>query len=195
MKAGRVRNLRERRKPQLGPRRLRNRTHGPSVLFIVACASIVNSFMLTNGWSIEERPMGVIYISAEPGCYTPNLVGSKTISMAPPKKVYRVDCSSKHHYEVFWSGKFKTRSGNPIPNSKESASYCLKKSNELKYYSRDSSAYNFGPNETIGVGNWLADKGPEAARFPKRLVCYVGLSTNEFRTFKEVQLPLIRGLG
>lgn len=194
MKAGRVKSLRGRRKLQLELRRLINKIPGQLFAFSFVCIVFFSSLMSTKSWSVEERPMGIIYMSAEPGCYTPNLTGSKTISMAPPKKIYRVDCNSKHHYEVFWSGSYKTRPGNPIPNSKESANYCLKKSNELKYFSRNSSDYNFGPNETIGVGNWLADKGPEAARFPKRLVCYVGLSTTDFRSFKEVQLPLIRGL-
>jgi hypothetical protein len=194
MKNGRVRRLRERKKSQLGHRQVTNTIRGQNVLLMIVFASIMNSILPANSWSVEERPIGIIYISAEPGCYTPNLIGAKSISMSPPKKIYRVDCNSNHHYEVFWSGQYKTRAGNPIPNSRESAAYCLKKSNELKYYSRGSNAYNFGPNETIGVGNWLADKGPEAARYPKRLVCYVGLSTNEFRIFKEVQLPLIKGL-
>lgn len=142
----------------------------------------------------EIRPRSIIYVSAEPGCYSRTYVSSKTISMSPPKRIFKVDCSSMHHYEVFWAGKFKTRPGNPIPDTKESAKYCLQKSDELKYFPRNSNSYNSGPNENIGVGYWLADKGPEATRFPKRLICYVGLATREFRVFKEVNFPLIKDM-
>ena len=141
-----------------------------------------------------NRPRAIIYLAAEIGCYSATYISSRSISMLPPKKVYPVACTRYHHYEVFWSGKFKTRPGNPIPNGTESVNFCLKESNKLKYYGRNSSSYNHESGENIGVGTWLPDKGPEAARFPKRLVCYIGLITTERSgTFKQVDQPLIRG--
>ena len=114
--------------------------------------------------------------------------------MKAPKKLFPVSCFEKHHFEVFWSGQVATQPGNPIPASKPASNFCVEKSKELVILGRGSNSYNFGLLETTGTGNWLADKGPEAKRYPKRLVCYMGLSTNEFRYFKEMSQPLIKGL-
>lgn len=164
---------------------------GLIILFLMASLLLPNSSV--QAAQEGSRPRGIIYMAAEVGCYSATYISSRSISMVAPKKVYPVPCTQYHHYEVFWTGKFKTRPGNLIPNSKESANFCLGESKKLKYYERDSRSYNHESGDNIGIGNWLADKGPEAARFPKRLVCYVGLTTNEFRTFKQVDQPLIRG--
>lgn len=148
----------------------------------------------SSSWGIEKRPEAILYIAAEPGCYSATYISSKSIPMKAPKKLYPVSCFEKHHYEVFWSGQVATQRGNPIPASKASANFCVEKSKDLVILGRGPSSYNFGPQETTGTGNWLADKGPEAKRYPKRLVCYMGLSTNEFRYFKEMSEPLLKGL-
>ncbi len=166
----------------------------PQFLLVTFCFILINQISTQAIWAVEERPKSILYITAKPGCYSAAFISLKTTSMAAPKRIFQVNCFTYHHYEVFWSGIFKTRPGNPIPNSKDSASFCLQKSNSLTYSLRTSISYNYGPNETIGIGNWLADKGPEATRFPKRLVCYVGLSTDEFRIFKEVNKPMIRNM-
>lgn len=144
--------------------------------------------------AVEVRPKAIIYMSATPGCYSATFISTATISTSPPKKVYQVDCSTPHHFEVFWSGKFDTNPGNPIPNSRKSVDFCLKESKKLKYYSRNSNSYNYEADEEIGIGNWLADKGPEAARFPQRLVCYASLARASISVFKQTNKPLIRGL-
>lgn len=143
---------------------------------------------------VEMRPKAIIYISAPPGCYSATFISSDTIPTAAPKKVYRVDCSAPHHYEVFWSGKFKTRSGNLIPNSRESSNFCLEESKKLRFFPRSSKSYNFEPDDETVIGNWLADRGPEASRFPQRLVCYASVVRASIRVFKETDQPLIRGL-
>jgi hypothetical protein len=145
-------------------------------------------------WSIEKRPEAILYIAAERGCYSATYISSKTVPMKAPKKLFPVSCFEKHHFEVFWSGQVATQPGNPIPASKPASNFCVEKSKELVILGRGSNSYNFGLLETTGTGNWLADKGPEAKRYPKRLVCYMGLSTNEFRYFKEMSQPLIKGL-
>jgi len=160
------------------------------ILIAILLLATQNTF----AWSVEKRPVAILYIAAEPGCYSATFISSKIVPMTAPKKLYPVDCSEKHHFEVFWSGQVETRPGNPIPASKASANFCVEKSKELIVLGRGPSSYNFGPLETTGTGNWLADKGPEAKRYPKRLVCYMGLSTNEFRYFKEISQPLLKGL-
>ena len=144
--------------------------------------------------AVEERPRAILYIAAEPGCYSATYISAPTIPMKAPKKLYPVSCFEKHHYEVYWSGRIKTQPGNPIPASKASLNHCLDKGKELAILGRGPNSYNFGPNETTGTGNWLADKGPEAKRFPKRVVCYIGLTTTEFRYFKEMSQPLLKEL-
>lgn len=143
---------------------------------------------------LTKPPVAILYIAAEPGCYSATYISAKSIPKKSPKKLYKVSCYQKHHYEVFWAGKVKTNPGNPIPPSKASAEWCVSKSKSLVILPRGSSAYNSGPNETTGTGNWLPDKGPEAKLYPKRVVCYLALSTNEFRFFKEMSQPLIKGL-
>ncbi len=143
---------------------------------------------------LEERPRAVLYIAAEPGCYSATYISARTIPAKAPKKLYPVSCSEKHHYEVYWAGKMKTQPGNPIPASKASLNHCLEKEKNLVILGRGANAYNFSPDEMTGTGNWLADKGPEAKRYPKRVVCYIGLSTKDFRYFKEMSQPLIKGL-
>ena len=143
---------------------------------------------------LENRPRSVLYISADPGCYSATFVSSSTVPTSPPKKLYPVSCFEKHHYEVFWSGQITTQPGNPIPERTASLNFCSERSKKVKVLGRNSSSYNYGPNETTGTGFWLPDKGPEAKRYPKRLVCYVGLSTNDFQYFKEISQPLLKGL-
>ncbi len=143
---------------------------------------------------LEERPRAVLYIAAEPGCYSATYISARTIPAKAPKKLYPVSCSEKHHYEVYWAGKMETRPGNPIPASKASLNHCLEKGKSLVILGRGPSSYNFSADEMTGTGNWLADKGPEAKRYPKRVVCYIGLSTKDFRYFKEMSQPLIKGL-
>jgi hypothetical protein len=144
--------------------------------------------------SLEDRPRSVLYISADPGCYSATFASSSTVPIRTPKKLYPVSCFEKHHFEVFWSGQTATQPGNPIPESTASLKFCSDRSKKVKVLGRNSNSYNYGPNEMTGTGIWLPDKGPEAKRYPKRLVCYVGLSTNEFRYFKEISQPLLKGL-
>jgi hypothetical protein len=165
-----------------------------TVTLLVSLAPLWNpAFQEAHG--LEERPRAILYIAAEPGCYSATYISSKTVPMKAPKKLYPVNCYQKHHYVVFWSGQMETQPGNPIPSSRKSANLCVEKGNKLTLLGRSESAYNFGLKETTGTGNWLADKGPEAKRYPKRVVCYMGLSTDEFRFFKEMSQPLIRGIG
>jgi hypothetical protein len=133
-------------------------------------------------------------MAAVPGCYSVTFISSKTVPTKPPKRIYRVSCFEKHHFEVFWAGKVSPSMGSPIPSPKRSLEHCLEQSKKFTSYSRSGNSYNFGPNETIGTGNWLSDKGPEAKRFPNRLVCYFALSNSDFRIFKEVDRPLVKGL-
>lgn len=165
-----------------------------SLLGVLGCFSLLTLCAIPSSFGIDQRPKSILYIAAEPGCYSATFISSKSVPMKAPKKLYPVSCYSNHHFEVFWSGQIATRPGNPIPQSKESANICVAKSKELKYYGRNANSYNFGPNETTGTGNWLPDKGPEAKRYPKRVVCYMGLSTNDFRFFKEMSEPMIKGL-
>ncbi len=116
----------------------------------------------------EYRPQPILYIAAEPGCYSLTLYSKKKVSLEAPKRIFRVSCYSKHHYEIYWAGRMNTRPGNPIPESKESLSLCTSMSETLQVYRRDSRLYNFGPNEATVIGNWLPDKGPEAKRYPRR---------------------------
>jgi hypothetical protein len=152
-------------------------------------------FFLISNKSTMSLCQGSRYIAAEPGCYSATYISSKTVPMKAPKKLFPVSCSSKHHFEVYWSGQVATQPGNPIPTSRSSANFCLEKSKYQTVLGRGPNSYNFGLNETTGTGNWLADRGPEAKRYPKRLVCYMGLSTNEFRYFKEMSQPLLKGLN
>lgn len=151
------------------------------------------TIQVSSASGVEDRPRALLYISVNPGCYSATFVTSSTIPFNAPKKLYPVSCFEKHHFEVYWSGQIATQPGNPIPASKASSNFCRKKSEKLTILSRGSNSYNYGPNETTGVGNWLPDKGPEAKRYPKRVVCYMGLSTKEFRYFKEISQPLIKG--
>lgn len=155
---------------------------------------IFSQAQLPAGFGLEQRPRAVLYIAAEPGCYSATYVTARTIPVKAPKKLYQVSCFEKHHYEVYWAGKMKTQPGNPIPGSKASLNHCLEKGKSLVILGRGPSSYNFSSDETTGTGNWLADKGPEAKRYPKRVVCYIGLSTRDFRYFKEMSQPLIKGL-
>jgi hypothetical protein len=160
-------------------------------ILMAACILMSNTSVAIG---LETRPQAILYIAAEPGCYSATYVTSTTVPMKAPKKLYPVSCYSKHHFEVFWAGQVETQPGNPIPTSKTSAKFCVEKGDKLTVLGRGPTSYNYGLYETTGTGNWLADKGPEAKRYPKRLVCYIGLSTNEFRYFKEISQPLIKGL-
>ena len=163
------------------------------------CSVLIISFLvivpLNPAKAVSERPRAILYIAAEPGCYSATYISSKTVPMKAPKKLYPVSCFSKHHFEVFWSGQVETQPGNPIPTSRSSANFCVEKSKTQTVLGRGPNSYNFGIDETTGTGNWLADRGPEAKRYPKRLVCYIGLSTKEFRYFKEMSQPLLKGLN
>lgn len=149
---------------------------------------------LSEARALDKRPEGTLYIAAEIGCYSATYISTATVPLKAPKRIFRVPCNSKHHYEIFWAGKFKTPEGSLIPKSKESASFCLEKSKSLVLNQRNSSFYNYSSDETSGTGNWLPDRGPEAARYPKRLVCFIGVSTTNFLYLKEIDRPFVKGM-
>ena len=166
----------------------------PRKSLIIAFIFLINSLSVSQIWGIQDRPVSLLYIAADPGCYSATFVSSRTISMVAPKRLFPVKCEVFHHFEVYWSGTVKTHPGTNIPNGKESINFCAQKGNALKFSTRIQSSYNFGPNESIMIGNWIADKGPEATRFPNRLVCYVALKSTVSSVFKEVKQPIIKGM-
>lgn len=163
-------------------------------LISVAVTATVMVALTPQAGGAEYRPQPILYIAAERGCYSLTLYSKKKVSLEVPKRIFPVSCYSKHHYEVYWAGQMNTRPGNPIPESKESLAHCSEKFENVQGYRRDSRFYNYGPNESTVVGNWLPDKGPEAKRYPKRVVCMYGLSTIEYGYLKEISEPLIKGL-
>jgi hypothetical protein len=163
-----------------------------AALAAIVAAGVVSP--ATPAVAAEYRPQPILYIAAEPGCYSLTLYSKKKVPLGAPKRIFRVNCYSKHHYEIYWAGRMNTRPGNPIPESKESLNLCNAMSETLQIYRRDSRSYNFGPNESTVIGNWLPDKGPEAKRYPKRTVCMYGVSTTEYGFLKEISEPLVRGL-
>lgn len=109
------------------------------------------------------------------------------------KKIYPVSCFAPHHFEVFWSGQIKTIDGKVGAGGREAVNNCLNKSKRLGFYVRDPNQYNWSGDEELFIGNWMADMGVEAQRFPNRSICYAGVTNRSWLYIKEINSPITRG--
>lgn len=147
----------------------------------------------------EQRPSAIFYLNATKGCYSKSYISVKTIPYFDTKKLYRVSCSSFHHFEVFATGITSPDSRDATTSkkkgSKESTGFssCLDGYNKLTFNKRTSSDYNWGIGDEILVGDWNADSGPEESRFGKKFICYIALGVKTRNFFKEIDRPLIKG--
>lgn len=130
---------------------------------------------------------------AKPGCYAGYSKSQPLIPMYSIKKIYPVSCFAPHHFEVFWAGQIKTLDGKVVADGREVINNCLDKSKKLGFYTRNSNSYNWSTNEEQFIGNWMADMGVESQRFPKRSICYAGVTTKSWFFMKEIDFPIIRG--
>ena len=135
----------------------------------------------------------VFYLFAKPGCYSATNGSSATISMISIKKIYRVPCETPHHFEVFWSGQILTADKNPTPDGKSVIKDCQRYASKVQSNKRNASMYNWSNDEEIFIGNWMADIGPEAKRFPNRVICYQGVTTKAWTFIKEINTPISKG--
>jgi hypothetical protein len=160
----------------------------------VLVVSLLTNFIFSGQHAsayLENKP--IFYMWAKPGCYSATLKSSPTIPLQSLKKLYPVSCLSPHHFEVFYAGQFKTKDGRIGAGGKEVVSACLAKSKEFAFNQRNSSSYNWSQDEEDLIGNWMADMGVEAQRFPNRNICYVSVTTKSWFYIKELNLPIIRG--
>jgi hypothetical protein len=160
----------------------------------VLVVSLLTNFIFSGQHAsayLENKP--IFYMWAKPGCYSATLKSSPTIPLQSLKKLYPVSCLSPHHFEVFYAGQFKTKDGRIGAGGKEVVSACLAKSKEFAFNQRNSSSYNWSQDEEDLIGNWMADMGVEAQRFPNRNICYVSVTTKSWLYIKELNLPRIRG--
>lgn len=151
-----------------------------------------------NAEVIPKRPAATFYLDVTPGCYSLSYISSLRVPFKDVKKVYRVSCFERHHYEVFYVGNVNALNNQQLaelgikPGSK-SLDYCSALFSRLKMNARSRSSYSWTADESFSIGNWIADRGPEYARYQDRFACYLGLGVKNQIFFKEVIEPLTKG--
>lgn len=158
---------------------------------LVALISLIFGLVYPTQTMADDK--AVFYLFAKPGCYSATRGTSPTISMISIKKIYRVSCVTPHHFEVYWSGQILTPDQNPTPDGKSVIKDCQRFASKVPMNKRTNAMYNWSKDEEIFIGNWMADIGPEAKRFPNRVICYQGVTTKAWTYIKEINSPISKG--
>ena len=164
------------------------------ILFVVLALSII-SLRATPSLSASPTPSPTplkylaptFYLSAEPGCYLVTPSPTYAVAAEAYKRMFRVPCTAKHHLEVFFNSKI----DDP---THEGQAFCLKESAHLIISKRNSKMYNWSNDELIMFNDYFPDAGIETSRFAGTVVCVVAVSNPGFRTLKQVDQPIIKGM-
>jgi hypothetical protein len=128
----------------------------------------------------------IFYLSAKPGCYDVTPSRKLTVAALAYKRLFKRDCSGKHLLEVFFKGEIKD-------SPKNSWQFCQDKSKSFRFSGRKSGMYNWTFDEFLIASNYFPDPGPETSRFRDVVICYVAVTVEGNRLFKEVDRPLVLG--
>jgi hypothetical protein len=85
------------------------------------------ALFISLGWpSSEALSKGTFYLELKTGCYSANKFPNKSSKWTDTnyKTLYSTSCTSPHHYEVFYTGKIKTKDLNSDAAKKEAGIAC-----------------------------------------------------------------------
>ena len=139
--------------------------------------------------SAHALSKGTFYLELKTGCYSANKAPTKSSKWSDKnyKTLYSTSCTAPHHYEVFYTGKMKTKDLNSEAAKKEAGSAC------------DNAALNLLASQkdlplTLTYGYFYPDPGAEEKKYGKRIICFFRVAdpkNSEFtlsikRSFSEV---------
>ena len=110
---------------------------------------------------------GTFYLELKTGCYSANKAPAKASKWSDKdyKTLYSTSCTSPHHYEVFYTGKMKSKDLNSDAAKKEAGTTC------------DNSAINTlmtqkNLPQSLTYGYFYPDPGAEEKKYGKQLICF-----------------------
>ena len=158
------------------------------------CARKIISLIMALFFSVGVLPAqalgkGTFYLDIKLGCYSANKAPTKSSKWSDTnyKTLYQTNCTSAHHYEVFYTGKLKAKDLNSEAAKKEAGLACDKSAISTLMGQRE-----LPPSLTYGY--FYPDPGAEEKKYGKRIVCFFRvadpkddkLSLSIKRTFREV---------
>jgi len=137
----------------------------------------------------QSLSKGTFYLETQLGCYSANKTPSKASKWSDTnyKTLYQTSCTSAHHYEVFYTGKLKTKNLNSEAAKKEAGIACDKAALNTLMGQRDLPS-------TLTYAYFFPDPGAEEKKYGKRIICFFRVADpkdDKFtlsikRTFREV---------
>ena len=137
----------------------------------------------------QSLSKGTFYLETQLGCYSANKTPSKASKWSDTnyKTLYQTSCTSAHHYEVFYTGKLKTKNLNSEAAKKEAGIACDKAALNALMGQRDLPS-------TLTYAYFFPDPGAEEKKYGKRIICFFRVADpkdDKFtlsikRTFREV---------
>jgi hypothetical protein len=132
---------------------------------------------------------GTFYLELQLGCYAANKVSTKPSKWSDTnyKTLYSTSCTAAHHYEVFYTGKLKTKDLNSETAKKEAGAACDKAALIALTGQKDLPT-------SLTYGYFFPDPGAEQKKYGKRIICFFRVADPKDdkytlsikRTFREV---------
>ena len=157
--------------------------------FLIRCLTFGFALSLLSALPAQALGKGTFYLELKLGCYSANKSPDKASKWSDTnyKTLYSTSCTSAHHYEVFYTGKLKTKDLNSEAAKKEAGSACDKAALNSLLGQKDLPS-------SLTYGYFYPDPGAEEKKYGKKIVCFFRVADpkdDKFtlsikRTFREV---------
>ena len=157
--------------------------------FLIRCLTFGFALSLLSALPAQALGKGTFYLELKLGCYSANKSPDKASKWSDTnyKTLYSTSCTSAHHYEVFYTGKLKTKDFNSEAAKKEAGSACDKAALNSLLGQKDLPS-------SLTYGYFYPDPGAEEKKYGKKIVCFFRVADpkdDKFtlsikRTFREV---------
>ena len=110
---------------------------------------------------------GTFYLELKTGCYSADKSPSKASKWSDKnyKTLYSTSCTSPHHYEVFYTGKMKSKDLNSEAAKKEAGAACDNSAIDTLMTQKDLP-------KSLTYGYFYPDPGAEEKKYGKQLICF-----------------------
>ncbi len=117
--------------------------------------------------SSQALAKGTFYLELKPGCYAANKTPTKSSKWSDTnyKTLYPTNCAQPHHYEVFFTGKIKTKDLNSDAAKKEAGTACDNAAIATLTGQKDLPL-------TLTYGYFFPDPGAEEKKYGKKILCF-----------------------
>jgi hypothetical protein len=128
--------------------------------------------LLTLAISLSAEPAQALgkatfYLQLQLGCYSANKAPTKSSKWSDTnyKTLYSTGCNEAHHYEVFYTGKLKTKKLDSDAAKKEAEAACDKAALSSLSGQKDLPS-------SLTYGYFYPDPGAEEKKYGKKIICF-----------------------